>query len=361
MTGTKKILLTAGGTGGHVFPAQALGRYAVAEKGWDIHYVTDGRGRRLTGWQDEDKVTSLVSASFQKSPLRLLKFLIFFPMGVLQAFYIILTRWPDAVVGFGGYATFPILFWAWVFGIPLFLHEQNAVMGRVNRFFASKAQGRALTNPIEGEEGDVVGLPLRPEILKTPVPKLYNPPLHDGYFRILILGGSQGSQLLSQAIPGALGQLSQEQRQHFVIHHQVRAEDDEDIREAYHKIGMGPTLAPFFENVGELIAQSHLVICRAGAGTISEVLHFKKPAIYIPLGIAMDDHQRKNCLPLLQANQGFMLQEGKNLQERLAHILKDLYDKPQLLINVAEHIAITVKKTPEEKILDLLSKKGVNA
>ena len=365
----KKILIVAGGTGGHIFPAQAFGAF-LAQHNIDVHYVTDQRGQKFWNEQTLDTIcaASPGSAYFKhpKNFIKLLRFLYATTIGAFQSWCILKQKRPDGVVGFGGYVTFPLLLVALLRGVPLWLHEQNVVLGKVNQIFLrwAKGLGWALPPLKQNPKTRIVGMPLRPSIKKTQPEKIYTPPLTKvcvyrngqnvedlsknnvedlskdggGYFRILILGGSQGAHALSTAIPEALANIPVALRQKLQIHHQVREEDQNTVCKAYHKIGLSPVLSPFFHDIGPLLAHAHLIISRAGAGTISEIHYFKKPMILAPYRFATENHQVLNCTQLFKKGLAWYIRDEKNLKEELAQIIKDLYNHPQALIRLAERV-----------------------
>ena len=358
----EKIAIVSGGTGGHVFPAQAFGAF-LRSQNITVQQITDARGARLSGWPkiDEKDAPEIIQAAppSLNNPKKMLCFLWKTTCGCVASFRLLGKFRPDAVIGFGGYVAFPLLLMALFRGVPIWLHEQNVIMGKVNKFFSRWAKGLGwalppLSNP---KNYPIVGMPLRTGISDIPRPKMYHPPLAEGYCRLLILGGSQGARALSTDIPRALQKLPLSVRKKLQIHHQVRQEDRAETMALYHAADLSPTLAPFFENVGNLLAETHLVISRAGASAIAEIQYFGKPAIFVPYPFSAGGHQAYNCQKLLEQGMAWKIDEGEKFQESLALTLKDLYSNVQGLINAAERMTATAPVAPEKALLSFMTDK----
>lgn len=298
------LLIAAGGTGGHMFPAQALAEAMVA-KGWRVRLSTDPRGARYAGGfpaQVERVVVS--SGTFARGGLaaRLLV-----PLqiagGVLSAFLRCAWDRPSVVVGFGGYPSIPALAAAWLLRLPCMIHEQNGVLGRVNQIFARRvAQVACGTWPTQLPPdviGQPVGNPVRQAVLdRASAP--YIPP-GDYPMNLLIIGGSQGARVLSDVVPAALAALPAAIKPLLRIAHQARDEDQARVVAAYETADLKAEVAPFFSDIPRRLAEAQLVISRAGASSVADISVIGRPAILIPFAAATGDHQTANARGLVDA------------------------------------------------------------
>ncbi|MEE9375499.1 MAG: undecaprenyldiphospho-muramoylpentapeptide beta-N-acetylglucosaminyltransferase, partial [Rhizobiaceae bacterium] len=314
---TKTVLLSAGGTGGHLFPAQALAQ-EMAQTGWRIHLATDPRAKTFVANFPAEEVHIIKSATFTgKNPIALTKTFSALAGGYFAARGVISKVKPDIVVGFGGYPTVPPLLAAIHKGLPSILHEQNAVMGRANKFLSNKvtaiATGFALVNQVTRNHAPVVvtGNPLR-QIAHEAAQHSYDVPTKNGPFNLLVFGGSQGARFFSQVVPAALGLMEQSLLNRLRITLQARPEDAEIAREALNKLYVGGEVEEFFSDMPLRIAQSHLVICRSGASSVSELALIGRPSILVPLPGALDDDQGANAAQLENAG-GAVLVRQKEL------------------------------------------------
>ena len=329
MTGL--CLIAAGGTGGHMFPARAAAD-ALIKRGWRIQLVTDARGaRHATGFPGAPVVVIEAGSPFSGNPLRFADATLKLGRGFAQAARLIKALQPDVVAGFGGYPAFPALAAARLSGTPFVIHEQNAVLGRVNRVFSRGAEtvasGFARLDRISNKALHVVtGNPVRAAILSE-ARSGYVPPAPEGEIRLLVLGGSLGARILSDVVPAALAALPDLLRSRLRVVQQVRAEQLEAVRAIYAASGIEAELSPFFEEMGRRYADAHLVISRAGASSVSEIAAVGRPAIFVPLAIAMDDHQTANAESLVAAGAADSIAErdftAHALSLRLASLLAD--------------------------------------
>ncbi|MCJ2179242.1 undecaprenyldiphospho-muramoylpentapeptide beta-N-acetylglucosaminyltransferase [Novosphingobium album (ex Hu et al. 2023)] len=304
---SRHYVLAAGGTGGHLIPAFALAA-ELHERGHHVALITDERGAAIPG--KPDYLTSHVLPPGRiagKNPLGWIKG----ARGILQGRSMALRLFdsfrPTAVVGFGGYPAMPTMLAARSAGLPIVLHEQNAVLGRVNRYFARKVDAIAtscgqvdLLDPKHEDKVTLVGNPVRAEVLSLrdePFPEF----TEDSLFRILVTGGSQGARVLSQVIPDGLAMLPPTLRSRLQVIQQCRPEDIEAVRQRYAVHGIPAELATYFEDMAERLAGVHLFIGRSGASTIAELTAVGRPAILIPLPYAMDDHQSANTREIVAA------------------------------------------------------------
>ena len=333
----KTIVLTTGGSGGHIFPAQSVAGELI-KRGHKVIFITDKRGN---AFQNLPEVTTyrLVADSVTGRSI-VGKFIAAFKLwlGAAQAMKLLIKLKPDLVIGFGGYASLPTTFSAQMIKIPTILHEQNAILGRANRVVAKSAKLIATSFPhVERVPKNTptihVGQPVRAPILEK-----QNTPFPEGStFNILIFGGSQGAHFFSEKLPQVLMQLPPEYRARIDLTQQARPEDDEMVRKAYTNAGFKSlTIAPFFKNMPELLSAANLVIGRGGAGTLTEVMVVGRPAIIIPLPTAADNHQAANAKELEKAGAGWVLEQKDFDAAQLTNQIKTLMDDPEKLKQVAQ-------------------------
>jgi UDP-N-acetylglucosamine--N-acetylmuramyl-(pentapeptide) pyrophosphoryl-undecaprenol N-acetylglucosamine transferase len=333
---TRPILLAAGGTGGHMFPAEALAR-ALIDRGRRVILVTDRRGRGFGDRLPAIEVFRITAAGLAGgSLLRRAQGIAQLLRGYLQARRLVIRLRPALVVGFGGYASVPTVYAAQRAGLPTLLHEQNAVLGRANRLLAAHARAVATSFPDTAALGKatprLTGNPVRPAIAALGE-QAY--PALDGSLRLLVLGGSQGARVFARLIPAALGALAAERRRRIAIAQQCRPEDLEQVRSAYAALGQPAELADFFTDVAERLALAHLVISRSGASTVAELAAAGRPAILLPYPHATDDHQTANAAAFAGAGAGWLMPEVDASPESLAQRLAMLLDDPAALTQAA--------------------------
>ncbi|MBZ9707253.1 undecaprenyldiphospho-muramoylpentapeptide beta-N-acetylglucosaminyltransferase [Mesorhizobium sp. ESP7-2] len=333
------ILLAAGGTGGHLFPAEALA-HELIERGWAVHLATDTRAERFAAHFPAAAVHPIQSATLgSKNPFALLGAFWKIWSGVRQASAIIGRIKPEAVVGFGGYPTLPPLYAATRRKVPTLIHEQNAVMGRANRALAGRVDAIAggflpQDESAAGAKTVTTGNPVRPAVLeaaRTP----YVASTGDEPFRLLVFGGSQGAQFFSDAMPGAIALLSDAQRRRLVITQQARADDVARVKAAYAALGVAVEVSPFFTDMAARIAAAHLVISRSGASTVSEIAVIGRPALLVPYPFALDHDQAANAAALAAAGGGEVHVQSSLSPERIAALLGALMDHPERLATMA--------------------------
>jgi len=339
---SKTILLSAGGTGGHLFPAQSLAQELKA-RGWSVHLATDPRAEKFIDSFPADQVHIIPSATFAgKSPITLMKTLYRLASGYFQSRRLLGKVKPHAVVGFGGYPTVPPLLAAAHKGYATILHEQNAVMGRANRFLASRvtaiATGFSLEKDLEPSNAPVTvtGNPLR-DIAHQAARRAYAPHNLNGPFNLLVFGGSQGARFFSQIMPEALTLLDEQLLGQMNLVLQARPEDAELARAALQKLQVAAEVSDFFSDMPERIAQSHLVICRAGASSVSELALIGCPSILVPLPGALDDDQGANAAHLAKAEGAVLVRQKDLTPEKLANLLSSAMKHPETLAIQAEN------------------------
>ena len=319
----KRLLLAAGGTGGHMFPAQALAEEMV-KAGWETALITDVRGQKLAGNFPNGPQLTIAAASINpKRPLAAVKGVLTIFKGMRQSKTFIKEWQPDVVAGFGGYPAFPAVKVAQSLGLPTLLHEQNAVLGRVNRALSKGTNILAcgferLEKCAVPEKLIVTGNPLRRQIADA-VPNDYDVPTDK--INLLIVGGSLGAKLISETVPLALAQLPQDIRARLSVVQQTRKESLETAQQIYSAAGITAHCETFFHNIETELAKAHYVIGRAGASSVSEIAMMGKPSLFVPLGIAMDDHQTMNAQSLKDHDAADILPESQFTPEAIAHIL----------------------------------------
>ena len=333
------VLLAAGGTGGHMFPAEALAR-ELLRRGHRIALVTDSRGGGFGDRLPEVTVEHVSAGGLVGTSLvHRARSLASLAMGLIQARRIVARLDPELAVGFGGYASVPTVMAASQAGVPILLHEQNAVLGRANRMLAPRAARIATSFPEVGEmkpaervKASLTGNPVRPALAEVGA---YEPVQPNGPIRLLAFGGSQGARIFASVIPGAVGLLPESLRRRLSVSQQARPDDVPAVREAYAKLGIAAEVSAFFDDVPQRMAAAHLVVCRSGASTVAELTAAGRPAILIPFALAADDHQTANARFLSEAGGGWLIPERALTPESLAERLISLLAQPQALSRAA--------------------------
>jgi UDP-N-acetylglucosamine--N-acetylmuramyl-(pentapeptide) pyrophosphoryl-undecaprenol N-acetylglucosamine transferase len=335
------IVLTAGGTGGHIFPAEALAAELMA-RGFALTLITDKRGKAFGGTLGTLPIHHISAGGVagRKLVARVLAFGDL-AVGFVQARAILAKLRPSVVVGFGGYASLPAMMAATFSGVPTALHEQNAVLGRANRLLASRVSRIATVfsrvshlNPEHLKKALRTGMPVRAGILAVRE-HAYVPPGPSDPIRILIMGGSQGARILSEVVPAALARLPEPLKSRLAIEQQCRAEDIEAARAAYATAGIKADLATFFQDVPERLARAHLVITRSGASTVAELTTVGRPSILVPYLYAVDDHQTANAQAVDEAGGGWLIPQSGFTPETLAARIESLLGMPEILAKAA--------------------------
>lgn len=362
----RPVLLAAGGTGGHLFPAQALAE-ELKRRGIGVHLATDARGGRYKGRFPAEDVHVIPSDTIRsKSPLSLARTVWRLGLGGFKSLALLIRLRPCVVVGFGGYPSFPPLFAARFLCVPTILHEQNAVMGRANRMLARHvsaiATSFAKTAMIGGDiSGKVThtGNPVR-ALVNIAADKSYDEPQPDGEFRLLVFGGSQGARVFSDVVPGAIGRLDKAVIGRLRLVQQVREEDRARVEMYYEKLGVNAEVAAFFEDLPARIAESHLVIARAGASTIAELAAIGRPSILVPLPHALDNDQLMNASALARAQAAWVLSQTQFTPHRLADDLLKLMQMPESLALAAAAARAEGRRDAVAGLADLVQRLAGN-
>ena len=335
------VVLAAGGTGGHVFPAEALAA-ELRTRGCRIALVTDRRGSALGGELNGFETHRIRAGGMAgKSFAARLRSAPELAVGMLQARRLLKRMAPDVVVGFGGYASVPTMMAASFGGFQTVIHEQNAVLGRANRLLAPRVARIATSFETPaglpaGAEPKVVhtGMPIRPAVAAMRE-RPYAAIGETGAIYILVLGGSQGARVFSRVVPEALRRLPEAWRRRLHVVQQCRPEDLDGVRRTYGGIGIDAEIAQFFADVPERLAEAHLLIGRAGASTVAEVLVVGRPAILVPYPHAIDDHQSANAHAVDAAGGGWLMPEDAFAPETLSARLESLFELPHTLVKAA--------------------------
>jgi UDP-N-acetylglucosamine--N-acetylmuramyl-(pentapeptide) pyrophosphoryl-undecaprenol N-acetylglucosamine transferase len=357
------FVLAAGGTGGHMIPAHALAA-ELKSRGHGVLLITDDRGARFPGLFEGMPVHILPAGRLGGGPLSWLKAINAVVRGRAEAKRLYREHMPDAVVGFGGYPAFPALLAASAMRIPTVIHEQNAVMGRVNRLLAGEAAaiGTAYDEvdrlkPKYKSKAVLIGNPVREEIARLgemPFPAFDElAPL-----KILVTGGSQGASLLSAVVPDGLGMLEPSLRRRLQVVQQCRPDDIERVRSQYAELGIPAELTTYIEDMPGKLADAHLIIGRAGASTVAELSAAGRPAILIPFAAATDDHQTANARELVNAGGARAIAQSNFTAEVLARQIEALAIDPVALNNAASRALSVGRPHAARDLADLVERIG---
>jgi len=359
----RPIVLAAGGTGGHVFPAQALAA-ELASRGRALALITDRRGAGFEGAIDAGAVHRVSARTVSGRGIGgRLRGLATIGIGVVQARRLLGRLRPAGVVGFGGYASLPGMLAAAQMGLPTVIHEQNAVLGRANRLLAPRVRAIATSFaataqicPADAGKAERVGNPVRPAIAER-AGAPYVPPAADGPFRLLVTGGSQGARVMSDVVPAALATLPEGLRRRVQVVQQCRAEDLDRVRASYAGAGIAATLAPFIDDLAEHLVAAHLVIARAGASTVAELAAIGRPAILVPYPYATDDHQSANARAFAASGAGWPMPEPAFTADALAARLVALAEAPARLAEAAACARAEGRADAARRLADLVERR----
>jgi UDP-N-acetylglucosamine--N-acetylmuramyl-(pentapeptide) pyrophosphoryl-undecaprenol N-acetylglucosamine transferase len=320
----KIALLCAGGTGGHVFPAEALA-HELRARGWAVHLATDERAERFAGKFPAIAVHVVPSATIgSKNPLALLKPLWRLSRGYFAASKLIRTLKPAIVIGFGGYPALPPLYAAIRAGVPTLIHEQNAVMGRANAVLAARVTGIAggflpETGAAYPEKTVLTGNPVRPPVLEAAtIPYGLS---ESGPFNLLVFGGSQGAQYFSESIPEAISLLPDALKRRIQVTQQARTDDELMVRARYERLGIAADVLPFFNDMAARIGRAHFVISRSGASTVSELAVIGRPSLLVPYPFALDHDQAANAAALAAAGGAMVVKQADLTPQKIADMI----------------------------------------
>ncbi|MBS0273841.1 MAG: undecaprenyldiphospho-muramoylpentapeptide beta-N-acetylglucosaminyltransferase [Proteobacteria bacterium] len=354
------IVLATGGTGGHLFPAQALAA-ELAKRGRKIVVMTDARGTQYPTYFPGAEIEIVPSAAFSdRSMLGLIKA----PFEIIAGIFVALGKLsrirPAAVVGFGGYPSVPVMIAACISRRPTAILAPDAILGRANRLVADYvrviAAGLPLKRFLPKEMSKVVytGNPVRPEVVAYDGAR-YEAPVN-GSINLLVFGGSQGARALSEIVPVAVALLPADMKARLDIVQQCRPEDLEAVRALYIKEGIKAELAPFFGDLPARMAKAHLIIGRAGAGTVAELMVIGRPAILVPLPHALDDNQTPNADALVEAGGGWRVAQKDLTPQKLAAMLQNAFSAPDDLAKRAAAAHAQAKPDAAQRLADVVEK-----
>lgn len=355
------LVMAAGGTGGHMFPAQSLAEVMLV-RGWRVKLSTDERGARYTSaFPDAVEIEVLPSATFARGTA-LAKAMVPFRIaaGVVGALRKMSADRPSVVVGFGGYPSIPAIAAAYIKRLPRLLHEQNGVLGRVNDVFAKRvdlvACGTWPTQMKDGVEATYIGNPVRGAVLER-AGAAYTPP-GDYPMSILVIGGSQGARILSDEVPAAIAALPDTIRQHVRVAQQARAEDAERVIAFYDQAGIKAEIEPFFADIPRRMSECQLVISRAGASSVADISIIGRPSILIPLAAAVRDEQTANAKGLVDAEAAIALPEREVTTDRLAAEIEAILGNPEWANSMAANALSCAKPDAATELADLVERFG---
>ena len=371
---SRPIVIAAGGTGGHMFPALALAE-ELRRRGQAVVVVCDQRGARYVGQEVEHHLIRAASPS--GSPGQRLRALGELASGFGQSLTLLRRLRPAAVAALGGYASAPVGLAARLLRIPLLVHEQNAVLGRANRLLARRAAKLALSFPTtRGAEAVpparvlVTGNPIRAEVA-TLRAQPYRPPMAEGPLEVLVVGGSQGARAFSEVLPAALALLPKADRARLRLTQQCRPEDLERVASAYAGLGFAAELKSFFDDLPRRLAEAQLVISRSGASSVAEILALGRPALFVPFRFAADDHQRANAEAAAAAGAAWVINEadlsaeamtgklaiGLSEPERLAEMARRAHElgRPEATSALADALETLIARTPAKAYREALA------
>ncbi len=353
------VALAAGGTGGHMFPAEALA-VELRRRGLRTLLVTDSRGQRYAeGFPADEQFLISAGSPSVGGPVRKAFAAAAIAGGLIRSMREFRRRGVAAAVGFGGYPSLPAMKAAEFLKLPYGVHEQNGVLGRSNRLLAKGAAFvahafPALAKAPAGLSSAIeVGNPVRPAVAAL-ADAPYVSPEPGGEIRLLVFGGSQGASVFARSAPAAVAGLSDDIRQRLKVVHQARPADHEEVVAAYRSAGAAAEVEPFFKDLPRRIADAHLVIARSGASTVTELSVIGRPSILTPLPIAMDDHQAGNAAALSDAGAAFMIREGDRFEAALGDQLSECLSSPDLLVRMAALATGRVKTGAAEALADLV-------
>lgn len=354
----KLIFLAAGGTGGHLFPAEALA-HELKARGYAVHLVTDSRAERYAGKFPADEIHIVPSATLaSKNPIAVAKTAWTLWRGLMTARRILSKYRPAAIVGFGGYPTVPPLMSAVRFNVASIIHEQNAVMGRANKALAPRV--KAIAGGFLPETGGTfagktvtTGNPVRPAVIEASL-EPYASSKPGEPFHLVVFGGSQGAQFFSNAIPAAVALLPPDLKARLRVTQQARAEDKDGVIAAYKGMGIPAEVSPFFTDMAARIAAAHLVISRSGASTVSELSAIGRPSVLVPYPYALDHDQAANAAALAKTGGAEVIKQADLSPERLCEIITSALNEPARLSAAAASAKLAGRPEATTELADLV-------
>lgn len=356
----KKVILSAGGTGGHVMPAKALALDLVS-RGYHVEVITDQRGMKYDNLFEDIPMIPIRAGTLGAGIKGKIKGLANLGIGILQAGKLLRSKRPDIVVGFGGYPSFPALYAAQSMGVPTILHEQNAIIGKANVMLAPKAARIASSTPtLRGiDESDQVRTVYTGNPVRSEIAALYTKPYPNldagGDLNILVMGGSLGAKVFSEVLPDALAELPSDHRKRLNIIQQCREDDLESVRETYAQAGIRAELATFFDDVAAELERTHLVIARSGASTVAEVSTAGRPAIYVPYPHHKDQQQKMNADVVADVGGAWVMTENGFTKDAVLARIETFLQNPQILFKAAEKARECARPDAARKLGNLVT------
>jgi UDP-N-acetylglucosamine--N-acetylmuramyl-(pentapeptide) pyrophosphoryl-undecaprenol N-acetylglucosamine transferase len=357
------VLLAAGGTGGHLFPAEALAT-ELNRRGVPVELVTDPRALEYAGSFPARRVHSVASATFgSRAPLAMLASASKLALGFAQGLNLMRSLKPSVIVGFGGYPSLPPLVAAQVMGVPTVVHEQNAVLGRANRVLVPRATRIATGFPrLVNAKAEIavkavhVGNPIRAAVLDAA--RAYEAVGETGRIRLLAFGGSQGARVMSEIVPPAVAQLDADLRARLSVVQQARAEDLAAAQAIYAAAGVEAEVAPFFRDLPVRMADAHLVVARSGASTVAELAAIGRPSILVPLPHSLDNDQLENARALQELGAATLVPQSEFTPATLAGLLTSLLANPARLHAQAAAASAYARPDAAARLADLVLSVG---
>jgi UDP-N-acetylglucosamine--N-acetylmuramyl-(pentapeptide) pyrophosphoryl-undecaprenol N-acetylglucosamine transferase len=353
------VVLAAGGTGGHVFPAEAVADELLG-RGRKVHLMSEGRADAIAARIPGIEVHRVRAGRFDGGPGRAVRGLADLVLGTVRARQLLRRLAPTVVIGFGGYASVPTMLAAVGLRLPTIIHEQNAVLGRANRRLAPHARRIATgfptsagVRPTDRAKCVHTGNPVRRAVLAIG-DREYRAPEPGRPIELLILGGSQGARVLSEVVPPALAALPSRLREPLRVSQQVRSEDFAAVAEVYRRHRIAAELSSFFEDVPARLARANLAICRAGASTVSELAAAGRPAVLIPYPHAADDHQTANARSFVEVGGGWVIPQSDLSPDILAVRLGTLLSESAALIAAAERARSFSRRDATQRLARLV-------
>ena len=353
------VLLAAGGTGGHLFPAEALA-VALGRRGIVVDLATDERAARYGGSFPARATYVIASDTLRRNPFAIARTVWRLGSGFGRSHALLGAGRPAAVIGFGGYPSIPPLMAAMLRRIPTIIHEQNGVMGRANRMLSRRVTAIATSfpgvldaTPELSAKATHTGNPLRPAVLAA-ARTAYDEPVRHGRLKLVVTGGSQGARVMADIVPAAIAALPVSSRMRIAVDQQAREEDLARVRAVYREAGVDAEVAPFFTDLPARLARAHLVIARAGASSVAEFAAIGRPSILVPLPNALDQDQMANARVLKRVGGAILLPQDVFTSERLTEELADIAAAPERLAEMAAGARTAGTLDAADRLADLV-------
>ncbi len=356
----KTVILCAGGTGGHVMPAQALSVDLIS-RGYHVVLFTDKRGMKYANLFDNVEVQEIKAGALGKGIWGKIKGLVALGLGIVQARKLFMKLKPAAVIGFGGYPSFPGVYAAQKLKIPTILHEQNAIVGKANAYLANKAERIASSMPVlQGlDDTDRIRTVFTGNPIRADIARLFTQPFpvieENGALNILIMGGSLGAQVFSDVLPAAFAKLSSTHKARLHIVQQCREEFLDQTRKAYKEAGIDAQLVTFIEDVPQQLEKAHLIIARSGASTVAEVTTAGRPAIFVPYPHHKDQQQKMNADVVADVGGAWVMTENGFTPDAVLARMETFLQNPALLFKAAENARMCGKPDAARKLGNLIT------